>query len=269
MVSNHGKVAMKKILDFVFGGWKDAYRDVQESIDTLTGKTMKNTALILFLAALVVTWFIYVPIHELLHVAGCVGTGGVVDTLILGREYGADFLKNVFPFIEPQTSRYAGRLTGFEPSNDAGYFVTVLAPFLLTPIPGLMALRLFIRKKNTIYLAMGIIIGLAPFWNLTGDYFEMGTIVSTLAVNLVTAGNAAVSIPAFWELRSDDIFRLFGEIGSAPGDYGMGSMAAGFLTIAVILLGFILAVAFAGWTYRISAGIVDKLFFKDNGETTS
>ncbi|MFQ5414746.1 MAG: hypothetical protein ACE5E6_09845, partial [Phycisphaerae bacterium] len=36
---------------------------------------------VLIMVSLVVTWWVYVPIHELLHVLGCVATGGSVTQL--------------------------------------------------------------------------------------------------------------------------------------------------------------------------------------------
>ena len=59
------------------------------------------------------TWIIYVPIHELLHVAGCVVTGGTVSELELSPLYGAAMLQKIFPFIVVG-GEYAGRVTGFD-----------------------------------------------------------------------------------------------------------------------------------------------------------
>ncbi len=59
------------------------------------------------LIAMLVTWFLYVPVHELLHVLGCVGTGGKVTELSLRPWYGGTILQHYFDFIVPD-SNYAG-----------------------------------------------------------------------------------------------------------------------------------------------------------------
>jgi hypothetical protein len=69
--------------------------------------------LLLAAAAIVPCWFIYVPVHELLHVAGCVATGGEVTELQVQPMYGGTWLARVFPFVKAEGD-YAGRLTGFD-----------------------------------------------------------------------------------------------------------------------------------------------------------
>ena len=47
-----------------------------------------NVTLGATLLSMVVAWFIYAPIHELLHVLGCVATGGTVSELEIQPIYG-------------------------------------------------------------------------------------------------------------------------------------------------------------------------------------
>ena len=207
--------------------------------------------LIIVMVSIVVTWFLYVPIHELLHVAGCVFTGGTVSELVMGREYGADFLKEIFPFITPATTKYAGRVTGFEPNGDIGYLICVFAPFILTLFPGVWCLKQAYKKKIYWMMGPGVVMGLASFYNLTGDYFEMGTILSTRLINSLLGGGPADNFASFWLLRSDDIFRLFSEISEAPEMYGIGTVNGTLVTSLAIAIGLFLAISLAGWVYQI------------------
>lgn len=112
-----------------------------------------------------------------------------------------------------------------------------------------------------------MILGLAPFMNVTGDYFEIGTIITTKFWNIVLQGYPARSIEAYWDLRSDDIFRLVSEISSSPTLYGLPGFSIFFQLAAVILSGFLLAIVFSGWTYQIGrllAVQLEKLILKSN-----
>ncbi|HPQ39750.1 MAG TPA: hypothetical protein PLV45_05195 [bacterium] len=240
----------QRIQTILWGGWITAYKDFKNGfIDPLqAAESILKPGLILLVSA-AMTWFIYVPIHELFHVGGCVFTGGTVTELVMGREYGAGFLQSIFPFITPDTTRYAGRVTGFDPNGDIGYFITVFAPFLLTLFPGVWFLKIAITRRKTWLMGPGIVMGLAPFYNVTGDYFEMGTIVSTRVINLITAGYPSSAWTDFWLLRSDDVFRLLGEVADSPARYGLNTPAGMLVTGGVILMGLILAVSLAGWVY--------------------
>src|SRR5262249_2715862 len=58
-------------------------------------------------------WWIYVPVHELLHAAGCRLTGGGVTRLEIGAVYGGALLSRVLPFVVAG-GEDAGRLSGFD-----------------------------------------------------------------------------------------------------------------------------------------------------------
>ena len=236
----------------IFGGWQSFYHDTMAFLEFLQERAARSRATIpLFFLSVIITWFVYVPIHELMHVAGCIATGGTVSELVMGREYGADFLQHIFPFIVPQTTQYAGRLTGFSPSADFGYFVTDIAPFLLTIFPGVILYIHAVRQKKLWLTGPGLVIGLAPFINLTGDYFEMGTIISTRVINILTRGASETAIEGFWAMRSDDIFRLLGEIAEDTGRYGFNSASGSVMSLAVIIVGLILAIWLCGVTYGL------------------
>ena len=55
-------------------------------------------------------WWLYVPLHELLHAAACRLAGGGVSRLEIEALYGGALLARVFPFVVP-ASVYAGRLS--------------------------------------------------------------------------------------------------------------------------------------------------------------
>ncbi len=193
-----------------------------------------------------ITWFIYVPIHELLHVAGCVVTGGDVTRLEIAPRYGAAVLAEIFPFVVPG-GEYAGRLSGFDhKGSDLIYLATDFGPFLLTVLIGVPLLKAAGRGQRTLLFAVAFVVGLAPFYNIQGDYFEMGSIVATRAVTFAQGGG---NPPAFEELRSDDIFKTLGDYFMNParlGLQGAGDFALGAL---IILVGLILSIFFAFVTY--------------------
>ena len=91
--------------------WLAPARDLLAGLDlALDGRAL---ALLAVFAGLAVGWWVYVPIHELGHVAGCLVTGGAVDRLDIDPLYGAALLERVFPFVH-SGSEYAGRLSGFD-----------------------------------------------------------------------------------------------------------------------------------------------------------
>lgn len=201
--------------------------------------------------ALIVTWFLYVPIHELLHVLGCVATGGQVSRLEIAPQYGAALLARWFPFVV-SGGDYAGRLSGFDTKgSDLIYLATDFAPFVLSVVVGVPLVRLCAARCRPILLGPAVVIGLAPFYNVIGDYYEMGSIITTHAITIVS-GTSEV---AFSKLRSDDVFKLVGEALSKPAELGLtsaGRIAAGW---AVILVSFALAILLAFVTYALGSGV--------------
>ncbi len=165
--------------------FKQPFIDVLNCLERLIDPRRRRqppTVLLVVLGSLVVTWFVYVPIHELLHVGGCVWTGGEVSRLDLSPRYGAALLKNIFPFIS-SGSDYAGQLKGFDThGSDLCYMATVFGPFALTVLIGVPLIKIVGRRRHPLLLGVAIVVGLAPFYNVPGDYFEMGSILTTRAL---------------------------------------------------------------------------------------
>ncbi len=163
-------------------------------------------AVIIFMF-LVISWWIYVPVHELLHAFGCMIGGGEVSRLELSPVYGAAFLESFFPFISVG-SEYAGQLKGFDThGSDTTYLITVFFPYLLTIALGVPLLRSASLKRasfrlNSVKFGIAIPSAYAPFIAVTGDYYEMGSVI--------ISGLTACVFPGFTPLhwRSDDLLKL-------------------------------------------------------------
>jgi len=198
------------------------------------------------LVVMLITWFIYVPIHELLHVAGCVWSGGEVSRLELSARYGGTILPKFFPFIV-SGSDYAGQLTGFDTKgSDLIYLATDFLPFALTVLIGVPFLHMCIRRRRPMLFGVAIVVGLAPFYNIPGDYYEMGSIITTRVCTWIT-GSAPVV--AFETLRSDDIFTLLSDLFNKPAELGFEGAGAVALAYVVVGVGLIIDVLLAFLTY--------------------
>lgn len=133
-------------------------------------------ALGLVFVGLLAGWWLYVPIHELLHAAGCLATGGSVSRLEIQPLYGGSILAAWIPWVVAGGD-YAGRLAGFDANgSDWVYLATDLAPYVLTVFPGVWALRLAARRASPALYGFALPWALAPFLSLSGDAFEIGTL---------------------------------------------------------------------------------------------
>ncbi len=199
------------------GRWSGALRVVKQPVadylDALDAclRPFRAGCLALAVSAFGLSWWVYVPIHELLHAAGCVLGGGEVTRLEIHPLYGGAFLERLFPFVAVG-SDYAGQLTGFDThGNDVTYLLTDFLPFALTILFGVPLLRSAAKKggrpsRAAVCLGFALPIAYAPFISLGGDYYEMGSILVTRAV-------------AWWQpnfalerWRSDDLFKLVREL---------------------------------------------------------
>lgn len=182
--------------------------------------------------SVVVAWYVYVPIHELLHALGCAATGGTVTTLEVQTQYGGAILARLFPFVVAG-GEYAGRLSDFDThGSDLVYLATDALPFALSIAVGVPLLRWCASASRPVAFGPGVVLGLAPFYNLPGDYFEMGSIVVTRWLGAEWHG-----------LRSDDLFRLIGDVFTTPPEPGRFAAAlaiAGAFVLAILL-------AYASW----------------------
>lgn len=182
-------------------------------------------------------WWLYVPVHELLHALGCVATGGTVTRLEISRVYGGELLARFLPFVHPQ-SEYAGRLSGFSTGgSDLVYLATDLAPFVLTLFPGWWWLRRAGRRGDATSYGAALPVALAPLLSLPGDAYEIGAIAATRLPPFV-AGAAL--------LRGDDLGKKVGELSTAGADARLWggfatavSVGAAWALVTVLLAGLV------------------------------
>jgi hypothetical protein len=199
------------------------------------------------LAGLAVGWWVYVPLHELLHAAGCAAAGGAVTRLDVDPLYGGALLARLFPFVVAG-GEYAGRLSGFDTGgSDLVYLVTDLAPFVLTLWPGVWALRLAARSARSGRAALfgaAAPFAFAPFLSLTGDAYEIGSILVTRL--------PPWSAPAASELlRGDDLLKVGARLAGSP--EGLAAVWLGAALAAAV------GVAWAFATYRAGAEVASRL----------
>lgn len=131
----------------------------------------------------------------------------------------------------------AGSRASIPGGSDLVYLATDFCPYLLTLFPGVWALRRAGKRRGTFAFGFWLPFALAPFLALTGDAYEIGSI-------LVTA-------TSWWQaevLRGDDLFRLVSELRAAPGAPWGG-----------VLLGFLLGALWAFATYAAGSWIADRL----------
>jgi len=198
------------------------FTDVFHGLDRCLDRGVRG--LLLAALGLLAGWGIYVPVHELLHAAGCLAAGGAVTRLEIDRLYGGAALARVFPFVVP-ASDYAGRLSGFDTrGSDWIYLATDLGPFLLTLLPGVWLLRRAARAGNALVYGAALPFAMAPFLSLTGDAYEIGSIVTTRL--------PPWAAPATRELlRGDDLFKKLEELANVPGAPWVGALLAVMLGV--------------------------------------
>jgi len=197
--------------------------------------------ILVLVVSFVISWWIYVPLHELGHALGCILGGGTVSSLEISPMYGASFLKEIFPFVSVG-SDYAGQLTGFDTKgSDLIYLLTDFFPFLLTIFVGVPLLRSAAGSKPlwaSIKLGFGLPIAFAPFISFSGDYYEMGSIIISKIANLISP---AIEITRW---RSDDLFKLAGELFFNGNPYGITDVVG-------VALSFLLGIVLIYVTYML------------------
>jgi hypothetical protein len=175
----------------------------------------KPSSVIVIVIAAGLTWWVYVPVHELLHAYGCIWSGGEVTRLEIDAAYGAAWLQQFFPFVAVG-SEYAGQLTGFDTrGSDLIYLATDFLPFVLTIFIGVPLLQSAIGERRplraALELGVAMPIAFAPFISITGDYYEMGSIIVSRLTSILVVGFDLQR----W--RSDDLFKLAGELQAGDG----------------------------------------------------
>lgn len=215
------------------------FLDVLEGLDRCLDRGARG--LFLMGLGLALGWWVYVPLHELLHAAACAASGGTVSRLEIDPLYGGALLARVFPFVTAG-GEYAGRLSGFDTGGDDRiYLATDLGPFVLTLFPGVWWMRRAARRRQSLRFGMALPFALAPFLSLPGDAYEIGSI---LATRLPPWDQA----PLRELLRGDDLGKKLGEIAA------LGHPPWGGLAVAVSL-----AVLWAALTCRAGGAVARRL----------
>lgn len=178
-----------------------------------------------------VAWWVYVPVHELLHAAGCLMSGGSVSRLEIASLYGGALWAKLFPFVVAGGD-YAGRLAGFATGgSDLVYLVTVFFPYVLTLWPGVWLLYLAGRTGRSFLFGLALPLALAPWVALFGDAYEIGSIL----VTQIPPWSAQADL-----LRSDDFWRVVGELRARDSAPWGGAV-----------LGLLIGTLWAGATYLV------------------
>ncbi len=183
--------------------------------------------LILILMGLLLGWWIYVPLHEFLHVAGCLLGGGQVETLHLDPLYGGHIFASLFSFVSAG-GEYAGRLTDFDTGeSDWVYALAVYLPFCLT-LPGFQLMKWSGNSSRSLPFGLALPFAFAPVISLTGDFLELGS----LALFQPWQGTESIHR----SLISDDLFRLIEELGSETSTLSLDQpVVVCFVALSVIL----------------------------------
>jgi hypothetical protein len=104
-------------------------------------------------------------------------------------------------------------------------------------------------------------VGLAPFYNLIGDYYEMASILVTRAVTVARGGGDV----AYAGIRSDDIFKLIGEVFAKPAELGLDGAGQIVVGSVLILASFALAILLAFVTHAMGNGVARLVLGRSNG----
>jgi hypothetical protein len=222
--------AVRKLIDFFAAPILDYAAALEAAFPAF-----KLSSAIVVIAAAAVTWWVYVPIHELLHAYGCIWSGGGVTRLEIDGAYGAAWLQQFFPFVAVG-SEYAGQLTGFDTrGSDLIYLATDFLPFVLTIVIGVPLLQSAIGERRpwraALKLGVAMPIAFAPFISITGDYYEMGSIIVSRLTSTLAGGFDLQR----W--RSDDLFKLAGELQAGDGTVA-DALGLSIAFIAGVLLMF-------------------------------
>jgi hypothetical protein len=215
------------------------FRDTLRGLDHCLDAGARGLGLVAL--GLAVGWWLYVPIHEILHAAACRVAGGGVSRLEIDAMYGGGLLARVFPFVVP-ASDYAGRLSGFDTrGSDLIYLATDLGPFVLSLFPGVWALRRAAAARRPLLFGAALPFALAPFLSLPGDAYEIGSILVTRLPPWAEPATRAL-------LRGDDVGRKVTDLTAVAGAPWGGAALA-----------FVVGVVWAFLTYGLGNVVAGKL----------
>ena len=170
---------------FFVAPFTDLFTGLQRSTDALGGR-----ALPLLLAACAAGWWLYVPVHELMHAWGAQLGGATVTRLDIDPIYGARLLQRIFPYVQVG-SAYAGQLAGFDThGSDLAYALTVFFPFVLSMAIGVPLLVRAVRTPvpgvaSTLLLGFVLPVAWAPILSIGGDFYELSAMAVSRAAAIV------------------------------------------------------------------------------------
>lgn len=183
-------------------------RELVDGLDRVLEGRISRLALVF--VGLAAGWWLYVPVHELLHAWGCLAVGGEVSRLEIAPEYGGALFAQVVPFVV-SGGEYAGRLSGFDDHGSRlVHLVTVFAPYLLTIFPGVWLMRKAVVRGSALGFGASLPVAMAPFIGLVGDAYEIGSLLTAL-------------LPAWADERfvGDDLFKVAASVASASDGVGV------------------------------------------------
>jgi hypothetical protein len=238
---------MKTLIREPWQSAAQAFRDAWQAFGSLIDAGGMR-ALIVMMLSTIVFWHIYTPIHELLHVAACLMTGGTVTELALPVRYGGALLQPIFPFIVTE-SDYAGQLTGFTVPNDFAYAFVDYLPYVLS-LPGILLMIIAGRRQWSWLFGAAMVLAFVPLVSITGDYYEAASLLTTRLSDILGTGLEPSA------LVSDDLLNSVKELAEA------GQLS--FTVLLLLILGLLLAIYTAVWTVALQAKISN--FFSPQNE---
>lgn len=206
----------------------DLFAGLQRSTDAIGGR-----ALLLLLVACAAGWWLYVPVHELMHAWGAQLGGATVTRLDIDPIYGARLLQRIFPYVQVG-SAYAGQLAGFDThGSDLAYAMTVFFPFVLSVAIGVPLLIRAARAPvagvaSTLLFGFALPIAWAPILSIGGDFYELGAIAVSRAAAIVGVDGES------W--RGDDVVAIAGRrFGGGTFSWTDGAGVAASLLLGIVL----------------------------------
>lgn len=208
---------------------EEIFTDLNNS-DLFSGKKPLTKKIKSDLATIAAFGAVIVP-HELLHAGTNKLLGNVNKEIVINKLYGGDLWSYIIPGIESRLMNpFLGGYVQAEFSSVPSYFITSLAPYVLTPL-GVYLLYEGKNRKNKTLAVLGSGMVAAHFGGILGDFFGMGM---SLAYN-----------------TTDAFYRMIGENGFET----QSDLSKFFLLVG----GFYAGAKLMSFTYRMSKASVNYL----------
>jgi hypothetical protein len=241
---------MTAVVAFLVDLFARPFRDFVIGLEIQLAVRRSPATLARILAGALASWWVYVPVHELMHVLGCEVSGGSVNELQVSPLYGGALLAKWFVFVVPGGD-YAGRLSGFDTGgSDLVYLATDAMPYLLTIFVGVPLLRWSGGRRRPVLFGAAIPLAFAPVYSIPGDYYEMGSILVTRAMRGFV-GDLSL-------LRSDDVIRLITDLAARPAELHLHSGQEVAAAAVVIATSLAVGTMLAFLTYRAGGWLVSR-----------